>query len=39
MRARIPDSRLVLVDGGHLFPPTQPRQLVAPVDTFLATKG
>jgi pimeloyl-ACP methyl ester carboxylesterase len=36
MRAHIPDSRLVLVDGGHMFPLTQPRQLADEVDAFLA---
>jgi pimeloyl-ACP methyl ester carboxylesterase len=38
MRALIPDSRLVLVDGGHMFPLTQPRQLLDEVDTFLTPK-
>ena len=35
MRAHIPDSRLIFVNGGHLFPLTHPRLLADEVDTFL----
>lgn len=34
--ARIPDSRLVLVNGGHLISLTVPDQLAADVHAFLA---
>lgn len=37
MHAGIPDSRLVVVDGGHLFPFTRPEQFVAAVTAFLTT--
>jgi 3-oxoadipate enol-lactonase len=35
MHARIQGSHFVLVDGGHLFPLTQPQRLIDEVHTFL----
>lgn len=39
MHRQIPQAHLALVDGGHRFPLTRPRQLVDEVDAFLTVEA